>query len=276
MAHATSVRRRTYELTTWRVPGPVEPIPTLLYHRPDLPGPKPAVLYYHGVTGSKETHVSLHLIRSLTDSGFVVSLPDAPGHGERPASATLIERLGESLPHEFCADIEQTGKEAPTLIKWLGERPEVDSGRLGVLGVSMGGYTAAVVAAQERDKLGACVCIAGCANLAQCMATTDGIAPGEFGPLDRSLDAETQDRIARIDPRGHLERYAPLPLLLVHGKKDTWNPCATSQQFAAALEPYYAATPDRLRLVLVPDAPHWPLSREMVEEAIGWLRRFVP
>lgn len=276
MAEITPVDRRTYELTTWHAPGPVEPIPVLLYHRHDLPEPKPTVVYYHGVTARKESQLDSHaLLRRLVDVGSIVALPDAPGHGERTASATLIDRLRESLPHEFCAAIEQAAVEAPALFEWLGTRPGVDGERMGVLGHSMGGYTAAVVAKQLRERLRACVCIAGCANLTYCMETTDDIGPGKMGPLDRSLDTETQDRIARIDPLGYPDRYAPLPVLLLHGERDTWNPCVTSQQFAAALAPYYAATPDRLRLVLVPNAPHWPVTLEMAEEAVGWLRRFV-
>lgn len=275
-ADAKPIERRTYERTSWRVPGPVEPIPVLLYHRLDLEGPKPGVVYYHGVTMRKEAYFYNHpLVHRLADAGLIVALPDAPGHGERPAGTTLIERLRQSLPHEFCADIEQAADEAPALLEWLGARPEVDNARLGVLGMSMGGYTAAVVAARLRERLRACVCIAGCANLAHCMATTDAIAPDECGPLDRSLDSETQGRIARIDPLAYPDRYAPLPLLLLHGDRDTWNPCVTSQQFTAALEPYYAATPERLRLVLVPNAPHWPLGQEIVQEAVDWLRRFV-
>ena len=40
------IERRVYELTRWQAPGPVESIPVLLYQRADLPGPKPAVVYY--------------------------------------------------------------------------------------------------------------------------------------------------------------------------------------------------------------------------------------
>lgn len=275
MRDVTPIARRSYELTAWRVQGPVEPIPLLMYHRLDLPAPKPVVVYYHGVMGRKEGHLDGPLARRLTDAGFAVALPDAPGHGERPAGAALAERLRESLPHEFCADIEQAAEEAPTLLKWLGGRPEVDASRLGVLGHSMGGYTAAVVAARLRERMRACVCVAGCANLTHCMATTDEIAPGKAGPLDRSLDPETRDRIGRIDPLGYPDRYAPLPLLLLHGDRDTWNPSVTTQQFAAALDPHYASMLERLRLVIVPDAPHWPISRKMVDEAVDWLSRFV-
>jgi dienelactone hydrolase len=270
------LERRTYELTRWRVPGPYEPVPVLLYQRADLGGPKPAAVYYHGVVQRKDVYLDTHpMARRLADAGFVVALPDAPGHGERPAGATVVERLRESLPHEFCADIEQARDESPALLDWLAARPEVDGARLAVLGVSMGGYTAAVVAAAARERLRAAVCIAGSADLAGCMAATDSIAPGKWGPPDRSLDAETRARIARIDPLGYPARFAPLPLLILHGERDTWNPCATSQRFATALEAHYAGAPERLRFVLVPDAPHWPPGPQMVEEAVAWLRRHV-
>ena len=88
MASPEPLARRTYEVTSWQVDGPVEPIPVLLYERTDLPGPKPAVVYYHGVVQSKEAYLDTHpMARRLADAGFVVALPDAPGHGERPGGA---------------------------------------------------------------------------------------------------------------------------------------------------------------------------------------------
>ncbi|MGH2369689.1 MAG: alpha/beta hydrolase family protein [Chloroflexota bacterium] len=276
MPDLAPIVRKTYELTTWRVPGPVEAIPALLYHRVDVPGPKPAVVYYHGVVQRKEVYLDSHpLARRLVDTGFAVAVPDAPGHGERPAGATLVERLRENLPREFCADIEQARDEAPALLDWLAALPQVDGARLGVLGVSMGGFTAAAVAAAARERLRAAVCIAGCADLAGCMAETDSIAPGKWGPLDRAIDAETRDRIRRIDPLTYPERYAPLPLLVLHGERDTWNPSATSRRFAAALLPHYTAVPDHFRFVLVPNAPHWPPNPAMVDEAANWLQHHV-
>ena len=83
--------RRVYELTTWEVPGPVEAIPLLLYQRHDLAGPTPAVVYYPGVTQAKDGYVDTHpTARRLADRGFVVALPDAPGHGERPSATTRL------------------------------------------------------------------------------------------------------------------------------------------------------------------------------------------
>jgi dienelactone hydrolase len=267
---------RTYALSRWDAPGPFEPIPVLLFQRRDLPGPKPAVVYYHGVVQRKEDYLDTHpMARRLADAGFAVALPDAPGHGERPAGATVAERLRASLAHEFTRDVEQASVEAPALLDWLAARPEVDGARLAALGVSMGGFTAAVVAAAARERLRAAVCIAGCGDLAACMAETDSIAPGRWGPPDRALDDETRERIARIDPLGYPQRFVPLPLLVLHGSADTWNPPHTAERFAAAVAPHYAAAPERFRFTLVPEAPHWPPRPALIDEAVAWLARWV-
>jgi pimeloyl-ACP methyl ester carboxylesterase len=262
------LERREYELTSWRVPGPVEPIPLLLYHRSDLSGRKPPIVYYHGVTQTKEAYVDTHPIaRRLADAGMLVALPDAPGHGERPTAARLVDRLRESLPREFTADIEQAADEAPALAAWLGARPDLDLTRLAVVGTSMGGFTAAVVAGRLRQRLRTAVCIAGCADLPGCFAATDSIGAGGWGPLDRSIDRETAARIERIDPLRHPDRLAGLPVLLLHGERDTWNPCSTSVRFGAALA--------SARVRIAPEAGHWPPNPEIVEAAVSWLRDHV-
>jgi dipeptidyl aminopeptidase/acylaminoacyl peptidase len=265
-----------YELTDSRVEGPNGAIPVLLFHRQDLPGPKPGLVYYHGVVQNKEQYVDTHpLARRLADEGYAVAIPDAPGHGARPEGAGLIERLRASLAREFCRDIELAGDESGELLDWLSAQPTVDQSRLGVLGISMGGYTTAVVAARQSARLRAAVCIAGGADLTTCMQETDSIAPGRWGPPDRSLDEDTRERIGRIDPLGYAERYAPLPLLLLHGERDTWNPVVTAQRFHEALEPHYREAPENLKLVVVPEAPHWPPGKAFVEEAVAWLERHV-
>jgi dipeptidyl aminopeptidase/acylaminoacyl peptidase len=263
-----------YELTDNRVDGPNEAIPVLLFHRQDLPGPKPGLVYYHGVVQNKEQYVDTHpLARRLADAGYVVAIPDAPGHGARAAGATLIERLRASLAREFCRDIELGADESGALLDWFSAQPSVDQGRLGVLGISMGGYTTAVVAARQSARLRAAVCIAGGADLTTCMRETDSIAPGRWGPQDRAIDEETRERIARIDPLGYADRYAPLPLLLLHGERDTWNPVSTARRFHAALEPHYKDAPESLKLVVVPEAPHWPPGKPFVDETLAWLAR---
>lgn len=269
---ARSTVRRTYELNTLLVDGPIEPIPVLVYHRQDQTGPKPVVIYYHGVNQNKEAYVDTHPVaRQLADRGHLVVIPDAPGHGERSTAAHLTERLQRSLAKEFSSDVEQAADEAPALLRWLDRHRDVDASRIAVAGVSMGGYTAAVVASRHARRLGAAVCIAGCANLRRCFAETDSVGPGRYGPADRALDADTSDRIDRIDPIGHLDSFAPLPLLLLHGDRDTWNPSATTEEFAAAIHDQYTACPAALRVRIIAGAPHWPPGMVAVQEAVTWI-----
>ncbi|MGW5363302.1 dienelactone hydrolase family protein [Actinopolymorpha pittospori] len=153
---ANASRRRVYDLSSWSVAGPVEPIPLLVYERQDLPGPKPAVIYYHGVSQEKERYVDTHPVaRQLADAGCLVVLPDAPGHGERPTSPTLRDRLRQSLAREFCADIEQAADEAPALLSWLAGHPGVDASRVAVAGLSMGNSSSAPEALRLRIIAGA-------------------------------------------------------------------------------------------------------------------------
>jgi len=273
----TVLEWRRYDLAIAAVPGPVEAIPTLLLQRTDLPGPRPGIVYYHGVVQNKEAYIDTHLLaRRLADAGYAVAIPDAPGHGTRPAGATLIGRLRQSLAAEFCSDIDRAGDEAGPLLGWLGAEAGVDGNRLGVCGISMGGFTTAVVAARHRSRIGAAVCIAGSADLRTCMAETDSIAPGRWGPPDRALSVETSARIDRIDPLHHAAAYAPLPLLLLHGERDTWNPARTSQRFYAALEGHYSgAAPGNLQLTVVPEAVHWPPTKPFVDATVAWFDRFL-
>ena len=262
------LRRRQYELTNWSVPGPLEPIPLLLYHRSDIAGPKPPVVYYHGVAQSKETYVDSHPIaRQLADLGMLVALPDAPGHGDRPSAVKLIERLRSSLPREFTADIEQAAEEAPALAHWVRNRPNASGSRMAVIGTSMGGFTAAAVAGRLGEQLRTAVCIAGSGDLPGCYSQTDSIRQDGWGPSDRSMDEETTRRVERIDPIRHPDQYESVPMLVLHGSRDTWNPPATSIRFGEVVP--------AAQVRVIPGAVHWPPSAAIVDAAVTWLRDHV-
>jgi pimeloyl-ACP methyl ester carboxylesterase len=143
----------------------------------------------------------------------------------------------------------------------------VDVSRLAVIGTSMGGFTAAAAAGRLRGRLRTAVCIAGCGDLPACYAATDSIAPGGWGPPDRSMDGETAARVARVDPIRHPERLASLPILVLHGESDTWNPCSTSVRFGEAVPSACVR--------IVPDAVHWPPNQVIVDAAVEWLRDHV-
>jgi pimeloyl-ACP methyl ester carboxylesterase len=120
-----------------RMPGPDDPwtcerawfsdgglYTAALYLRPSRPSGA-AVCWVHG-TGDGKAHYKWSIARALTRRGIGVLTFDLPGHGEHPRAF--------SLPGALTA--------VPAALDYLAGRPDVDAGRVGLMGVSLGGALA--------------------------------------------------------------------------------------------------------------------------------------
>ena len=92
-----------------------------------------AVLLLHGA-GSTRT-ATLDHARVLADAGFGVLMVDARGHGASEGTAMDIGWHG--------AD------DLAAAVNWIAARPEVEEGRIGAVGLSMGGEEAITLAGQD-------------------------------------------------------------------------------------------------------------------------------
>ena len=134
----------------YRVPGfervevPYEEGPLAAYLLPpkNPTGSDPYVAFFDGLDGSKEITVLWGAL-ALIERGIGVLCVDGPGQGE-----TLRLR---KIPSRF--DYEVAGTAA---FDYLDARPEVDSGRIGLMAMSMGGYYAPRIAAFEH-RYAACL-----------------------------------------------------------------------------------------------------------------------
>ena len=95
-----------------------------LYLRPFRPSGA-AVCWVHG-TGDGKAHYKWSIARALTRRGIGVLTFDLPGHGEHPRPF--------SLPGALTV--------VPAALDYLAGRPDVDAGRVGLMGVSLGGALA--------------------------------------------------------------------------------------------------------------------------------------
>jgi dipeptidyl aminopeptidase/acylaminoacyl peptidase len=114
---------------------------------PPGPGPAPAVVMIPGLDSVKEEFQAT--AEYLLERGMATLAVDGPGQGEAEYELPIepaYERVVKS-----CFD-------------WLQARGEVDAGRLGVFGVSLGGYYAARAAAFE-PRARASVALTGPYNL---------------------------------------------------------------------------------------------------------------
>lgn len=94
---------------------------------PDGPAPEtgwPAVLVLHGLGGSRRSSNGI-AERHLVSNGYTVLTVDHRGHGE---SGGVVDIDG---PREI--------EDVRALVRWLGDRPDVDGARIGAIGFSLGG-----------------------------------------------------------------------------------------------------------------------------------------
>lgn len=237
--------------------GPNE-VPALLV-RPRADGPHPAAIVQHGYGADKND--LLPLGEYLAERGFVILLPDAWGHGER------LPMHGSSYLNTLSADfifetVRRTADDLGACLEYLLTRPDVQPDALSVAGFSMGGGVALMTGLLD-ERVGAIVSIAGMSPQDLSLLQLPGITP----PSEELRRwAETQNLTAA------LERFAPRPLLLIHGRQDDMvSPQASQLVYDAAL-PYYRDHPERLALKWY-DVSHM-ITVPMIVDAVEWLAPF--
>jgi dienelactone hydrolase len=205
------------------------------------------VLVYHPLGQDKSLHAED--LERLAGRGLLAVGVDAIAHGERRVPGAYARFRADPLG-ALREVVAATAAEVPGIVDALVERGWAAPGRVGIVGVSLGGFVAYGAALADR-RIAAAACIA---------------ASPWWGP-----DAASPHRAP--------ERFFPLALLSVVAARDAMVPPGPTRDLHAALAPFYAAAPERLRLVELEGESHW-LSPEGWErardEAEPWLLRFLP
>ena len=178
-----------------------------ILRRPRGGRPPPLVLLVPGLDSVKE---ELHAMENdFLRRGLATLTIDGPGQGEsaprfpiRPEWATVITPL---LDHLATEDV------------------GVDLGRVGLMGISMGGIYGPRAAATEK-RLRALVALAGPYDLSECWPALNPLTRGGYVFYTKSRDeAEAFERSKALTLRGVLKDVS-CPLLVIHGGKDRLFP----------------------------------------------------
>jgi len=174
---------------------------------PEGDGPHPTVLMIPGLDSTKEELRSTE--ETFLARGLATFSVDGPGQGE--AEYDLSIRGDWSAPAE-------------TLLAALARIPEVDSGRLGVWGVSLGGYYAPRVAAAVGDRVKACVALAGPFDFGDCWERLPELTRKTFEVRSRAADQAEAHEIASTLTLEKAAGDITAPLLVVFGRQDRLIP----------------------------------------------------
>jgi len=208
-------------------------VPLLLATPGDAAAPLPLVLWFHGFGVDKETHGKE--LRQLGDTGFLAVGVDAAGHGNRRLP-DLDARQAAPREQALRTMIElaaRTADEVPAVVRALVDEGLADGGRVGVAGVSMGGYVVYRAVLRE-PSIRAAVSILGSPDwphgdsphrhldefrrtaLLSITAERDENVPPDAA-------RELHRRLAEVDPGSPLHRYVELPGAVHLMSEEHWN-----------------------------------------------------
>lgn len=241
-------------------------IPTLMfYHKRDKK--QPAVICLHGWTGNKEGMLA-HCLR-MADAGFCSVAVDARMHGDR-LDPMFWAKFAENFPRTFFTVVVETAKDIKQIVDFIEETKVADSDRIGVMGVSMGGFTTLVAVTLEK-RLKAAASVIGSANFPLFVKNmlSLSVLPFKEKPMCQP-DEETIRLYEQYDPLNNLEKFPPTALLLIGGYLDPYVPKEGIIELYEALKPHYDAFPERLKLKLYEVAHVY--NSEMEAEVIEWFK----
>ena len=179
------------------------------------PGPFPVVVMIPGLDSAKEEFRSTEAL--FLERGVATFSVDGPGQGEAEYDVPI-----------------QGDWSAPgaTILDTVAGLDGVDAERIGVWGVSLGGYYAPRVASSDT-RVRACVALAGPYDFGDCWDGLPTLTREAFRVRSRAADAEqARARAHTLSLAGHASAIT-CPLLVVTGKRDRLIPWRHAQRLAA-------------------------------------------
>lgn len=242
-----------------------------MLHIPQKTSPKyPAILLLHGFTGHKaESHFMFtQLARSLANSGFICLRFDFIGSGDSEGEFKDMTILTEL-------------QDARTALQFLMSQPEVDLEKIGLLGLSMGGCVAALLAGENPSikSLVLWSAVAHPAKLFQSMLDNlpKVLADNQRWYIDYGGFA-IGDKFFNVLPAVQpLEVIASFkgPVLIIHGSNDLSVPLSSAREYRKVLNLRDGA--QEAELDLIEDADHvfsrTNLTGQVIDRTVDWFLR---
>jgi pimeloyl-ACP methyl ester carboxylesterase len=195
--------------------------------RAETPEPAPVVIFYSGLDVTKEL-LYCFIRQEFAVRGMHCLVIDTPGVGEPLRLHNVASRPDYEVP-------------TAAIIDFLETRPDVDASRIGILGISLGGYYAPRAAAFE-PRIKACVAWGGVWDYGEIWkkrweTQSKNVSVGHFQlpwimgtkTMEAAVERVQQWKLADVLPR------LTQPLLMLHGEHDLAIPVEQARlAFAAA------------------------------------------
>lgn len=211
---------------------------------------KGSILFFHGLGSSKDQQKTE--LYSLAERGFLAIGIDNIGHGERryPDFEKRFASDNPQFGNELLQAVNQTAQETAYLIEAYIQKGIILADKIGLIGVSMGGYIAYAALLAERRIKAASVILG--------------------SPYWWEADFDS--------PHQHLEGFFPCAILSQNAGLDQSVPAHYARDFHRHLSPYYQSAPERQHYIEYPESGHFMREQDWHQcwgNSLDWLERFV-
>jgi len=238
-----------------------------MMHFPKQTSPKyPAIILLHGFTGHKaESHYMFtRLARSFAREGFICLRFDFLGSGDSEgefADMTILTEL----------------QDARSAVQFLLNQPEVDVNRIGLMGLSMGGCVAALLAGENSDIKSLVLWSAVAHPQTQFQGYLTALPKVSVSNKSWYIDdngfAIGEQFFQSLDSIKPLETIASFkgPALIVHGSDDVVVPLSAAKDYFDVLNSRKQVTSE---LFVMEQADHVFsgvfLTSQLIEKTVNW------
>jgi dienelactone hydrolase len=202
------------------------------YFCPTAAGPHPGVIVLHILGGDFD--LARLFARSLADQGVAALFLKMPYYGPRrtPGSKARMVSLD---PEATVRGMTQAVLDIRQATAWLGNQKEIDDERLGIMGISLGGITAALAASAEPRLQNVCLILAG-GDVHHVPWNSRHIAPlrerwAKQGGTQESL----VELLSTVDPVTYAKTVKGRRILMLNAERDEVIPPACTESLWRAL-----------------------------------------
>lgn len=237
-----------------------------MLHLPKKRGRAPGVLLLHGFTGHKgEAHrMFVKLARCLVARGMGVLRFDFRGSGDSEG-----EFEGMTIRSQIA--------DAQEAVRFLGRHKRVNSKRIAVVGLSLGGAIAAFLTAREKKRVKSLVLISPVADgtgILDELTTPEAVVSlAQTGIVDyfaNRVGVQFIRQFADMKPLREIVK-CQCPVLLLHGEKDETVPADHSAMYERALH----NAKRTVKKTIIPGADHMfnrhPWEQRLLAETADWI-----
>lgn len=235
--------------------GYVQGIPIIRFKLKDSKENLPTIIFYHGWSSNKESQRLRGFI--LANLGFQVIIPDAIYHGERNR---LDNYDVDNSVRYMWPTIMNNMEEAGMLIDYCVKNYHADPSKIGVIGHSMGGFTAAGVFTHNKH-IKTAVILNGSFNW-----------KGANEIFKRNLQVE-EEADNPLDPMINQELLRDRPILLLHGAADNVVSIESQRIFYHDVKNKYKDE-SLIQMVEYDNLGHF-VTTNMMDDGASWFRKYL-